>query len=71
MWQQFAIALIMSVISYAIQASNMPKPRAPQQRRFESPISEDGNVPPVVFGTILIKKLNVIDSRNQTVKSFS
>ena len=56
---QIAIAVIISLIAYAI----MPKPKPqkpPETSDLESPTAEAGRPVPVVFGTITVKGLNVL-----------
>lgn len=60
MWVQIAQAIAMMVVSYAITASMQPKPEAPKEGKLEVPIADEGSPVPVVFGTVIIKKSNVL-----------
>ena len=56
-------ALVMMVISYAIQMILMPRPENNDAvvGDMDVPTAEDGKTIPVVFGTILLKDSNIID----------
>ena len=56
-------ALVMMVISYAIQMILMPRPENNDAvvGDMDIPTAEDGKTIPVVFGTILLKDSNIID----------
>jgi len=56
---QLLFAVALSVISYLIA----PKPKTPKPdaaKDFENPTAESGRPIPVVFGTILVKGLNIL-----------
>jgi hypothetical protein len=56
---QIAIAVVISLVAYAI----MPKPKAakpPETSDMDSPTAEAGRPVPVVFGTVMVKGLNVL-----------
>ena len=56
-------ALVMMVISNAIQMILMPRPENNDAvvGDMDIPTAEDGKTIPVVFGTILLKDSNIID----------
>lgn len=67
-------ALVMMVVSYAIQMILMPRPERNDAvvGNMDVPTAEDGKTMPVVFGTILIKDANIIDyfdARTEAIKS--
>jgi len=64
---QLLIGLALNIVAYLI----MPKPKQDQPNEIkdlEDPTAEAGRPMPVVFGSILVKGLNVIDfSEKRTV----
>lgn len=62
MWPDLAIALLMMVVSAAIQAVTRPKIDKPNQdpSKLDIPTAEEGRPIPVIFGTCLIKNPNVV-----------
>lgn len=57
------IAIGAALIGVALLALFMPKPKAPKPPEatdLENPVAEAGKPIPVVFGTILVKGLNVL-----------
>lgn len=65
-----AISVVVSTIAYLI----MPKPKSPKPeavRDLENPTAEAGRPKPVIFGTIIVKGLNVLgfwDKNSRTYK---
>jgi len=72
---QLLIAVLVSVVSYLIA----PKPKQPKPamaKDFENPTAEAGRPCTVVFGTIIVKGLNILwygdkGRRDYTVKQGS
>lgn len=57
---QVLIAVAVSVIAYALTPK--PKtPKPPEAQDFETPTADAGRPVPVVFGTITVKGLNVMN----------
>jgi hypothetical protein len=72
MWLQLAYALVMMVVSYAIQVAMTPKPQQPTSGSLEVPTPAAGATVPVIFGTNIIKSSNVIwygDASVEAIKS--
>jgi hypothetical protein len=60
MWWAIGKAIAYMIVSYAISASMQPKPERPKEGKLEVPIADEGSPVPVVFGTVIIKKSNVL-----------
>lgn len=63
MFPQMVTALVMMVISSALQAigrQQPEQPKAPEPGKLDIPTAEEGGAVPVIFGTVMIKKSNVI-----------
>ncbi len=59
MWEQLAIAIVMAVISYALQPRpKMPVPAAATE--MDNPTASAGTPLPVVFGTMTVKSANFL-----------
>ena len=54
-------AVVMMVVSYAITIPMQPKPQNAIAGRLDVPTATAGDNIPVVFGTVLIKQVNIID----------
>ncbi len=55
----FLIGLVLNVVAYML----MPKPKQakpPEAQDGEDPVAEAGKTLPVVFGTMIVKELNVL-----------
>jgi hypothetical protein len=64
-----AIVVALLVISYAI----MPKPKQPKPgavQDLDNPTAEAGREIPVIFGTITVKGLNVLDYSEKSINSY-
>lgn len=64
-----AIVVALLVISYAI----MPKPKQPKPgtvQDLDSPTAEAGREIPVIFGTVTVKGLNILDYTDKSIKSY-
>ena len=64
-----AIVVALLVISYAI----MPKPKLAKPgsvQDLDSPTAEAGREIPVIFGTITVKGLNVLDYSEKSISSY-
>jgi len=64
-----AIVVAALVISYAL----MPKPKQPKPpavQDLDNPTAEAGREIPVVFGTITVKALNVLDFTDKSIHSY-
>lgn len=59
MWE-IVYALVMMVISYAIQVATAPKPQVPTAGELEVPTPAAGATVPVLFGTNIVKSSNII-----------
>ncbi len=59
-WEYLLYAVVMSALSYAIQAATAPKPEAPKAGQLDIPTAEVGRPVPVPFGTNIIKQSNVV-----------
>lgn len=60
MWPQIAIAIVMMIVSSALQALTQPKPQDAARGTLNVPTAQEGDPIPVVFGTVLLKQPNVI-----------
>ena len=59
MWAQLAIAIVMAVVSYALQPRpKMPVPAAATE--MDNPTASAGTPLPVVFGTMTVKSSNFL-----------
>lgn len=59
MWAQLAFAIVMAVISYALQPRpKMPVPAAATE--MDNPTASAGTPLPVVFGTMTVKSSNFL-----------
>lgn len=59
MWAQLAFAIVMAVVSYALQ----PRPKTPvpaAATEMDSPTASAGTPLPVVFGTMTVKSANFL-----------
>lgn len=64
-----AIVVVLQVISYLL----MPKPKAPKPgavKDLDNPTAEAGREIPVLFGTGMIKGLNVLDFGDKTIRNY-
>jgi len=59
-WEYLFYAVVMSVVSYAIQIAMAPKPDKPKAGQLDVPTADSGGPIPVVFGTNIIKQSNVV-----------
>jgi hypothetical protein len=62
----FAAALVMLIVSTALQVMLAPKPKTekPTPGKLETPSAEEGGPIPVVFGTEVIKEPMIIFTGN-------
>ncbi|WP_242137002.1 hypothetical protein [Sphingomonas sp. TREG-RG-20F-R18-01] len=63
------ISIALSVISYLIT----PKPKAPKPeaaKDMDNPTSEAGREMPVIFGSMTMKGLNVLDFSEKNIRSY-
>lgn len=60
MWVQLIIAVIMMIVSYAIQIMMQKPQKDPTAGTFDIPTAEEGGSIPVPFGRVRAKKPNVI-----------
>lgn len=59
MWMQLVIAVVMAVVSYALQPRpKMPTPAAATE--MDNPTASAGSPLPVVFGTVTVKSSNFL-----------
>lgn len=66
---QVAIAVVISVVAYVL----MPKPKGPKPEavtQMENPTAEAGKPIPVVFGTVLIKEVNILWSGDKSTNTY-
>jgi len=64
-----AIFLVLQVVSYLL----MPKPKVPKPeaaKDMDNPTAEAGREIPVVFGTVTIKGLNILDYGDKSISTF-
>lgn len=64
-----AVVVALQVIAYFL----MPKPKQPKPgavRDLENPTAEAGREIPVIFGTITVKGLNVLDFSEKSIRSY-
>ncbi|MGN5375793.1 hypothetical protein [Sphingomonas hankookensis] len=64
-----AVAVALLVVSYAL----MPKPKQPKPgavQDLDNPTAEAGREIPVIFGTITVKGLNVLDFSEKSIRSY-
>lgn len=59
-WEFLLYAVVMSGLSYALQAMTAPKLDAPKAGQLDIPTAEIGTPVPVCFGTNVIKQSNVV-----------
>lgn len=59
MWEQIAIALVISAIGYAL-APKPPRPKPPGIGDLDIPTAEEGRPIPVVFGRVRVRGANVV-----------
>lgn len=70
----FAIQLVLLVVSYFVSAALAPKPPQPKSaalEEFDIPVAEEGRAIPVVFGEVLLSDPNVMwygDLRTTAIK---
>lgn len=72
MFLQLAYALVMMVVSYAIQIALTPKPQQPTAGNLDVPSPANGATVPVLFGTNIVKSANIIwygDARVEAIQS--
>ncbi len=72
MFLNLAYALVMMVVSYAIQIALTPKPQQPTAGNLDVPTPAAGATVPVLFGTNIVKSSNIIwygDASVQAIKS--
>lgn len=70
-WMQIVTWIVTTLIQYAI-APKPPKPRAAELKDIDAPTADEGRPVPVVFGTVLVKGVNVVwygDLRTTPIKS--
>lgn len=60
MWPQVAYAVVMMIISYAIQSLLTPPPKNPEAGKMDVPLAQEGDPIPVIFGTVVLKTPNVV-----------
>jgi len=64
----FAVAFL---VVFAVAYATMPKPKGPALGTVETPTAEEGRAIPVLFGTRVIKSVNVVwygDIRTEAVR---
>lgn len=63
MWPQLAVSFLMMVISSALQSMGRQQPelpKGPEAGKLDIPSAEEGGSIPVIFGTVIVKKSNVV-----------
>lgn len=68
-WVLLLIVVALTVISYLL----MPKPKQPKPgavQDLDNPTAEAGREIPVIFGTITVKGLNVLDFTEKSIRSY-
>ncbi len=75
MWMQLFVAIVMAVISSALQAAAQPKVQQTDNEngpgKLEVPTADEGGSIPVVFGTCIVKQSNCVwygDGRTTPIK---
>lgn len=66
---QVVISLVLSVVAYVLT----PKPKQPKPdaaRDMDNPTAEAGRPIPVVFGTVIVKGLNVLWYGDKSTKTY-
>lgn len=69
MWQQLALAIVMALVSYAMQ----PRPKTPvpaAATEMDNPTASAGTPLPVVFGTITVKSANFLGYWAKEVREY-
>ena len=69
----FLVALLVSVAISVIAYLIMPKPKQPKPdsaRDFENPTAEAGREIPKIFGTVIVKGLNVLDFGDKQIVTY-
>ena len=67
---QIAVAIVINIVAYVL----MPKPKGPKPEaaaQMENPTAEAGKPIPVVFGTMLIKEVNIIWFGDKSINSYN
>lgn len=60
MWPQIILAIGLMVLAYAIQGGTKIPNTTPEAGNLDTPTAEEGGSIPVVFGTVIVNKSNVI-----------
>ena len=69
----FLVALLVSVTISIIAYLILPKPKQPKPdsaRDFENPTAEAGREIPKIFGTVIVKGLNVLDFGDKQIVTY-
>lgn len=62
---------VVFIVAFAVAYATMPKPKGPELGTVESPTAEEGRSIPVLFGTRVIKSVNVVwygDIRTEAIR---
>lgn len=57
---QIVIALVIMIVSYALQSMFAPVPQDPVAGQLDVPVAQEGDSISVIFGEVLIKDSNVL-----------
>jgi len=71
-YEMFYIYLILMVVSVAMQSGAKTSGPPMEAGKLETPTAEEGSSIPVIFGTVIIKRSNVVwygDSLTTEIKS--
>lgn len=66
---QIAIAIVINIVAYVL----MPKPKGPKPEavaQMENPTAEAGKPIPVIFGTVLVKEVNILWSGDKSTNTY-
>lgn len=72
MWVQVAIAVVMMIVSTAIQMAIAERPKPPVSGNLDVPTAKEGDSIIIVFGTVRLKAPNVLwygNARSRPIKS--
>lgn len=72
MWVQLIVSFVMMVVSSALTAASMQKPKDPEAGELDVPTADEGGNVPVIFGTVIVKNSNVVwygDARTTPIMS--
>jgi len=70
---QFLVALLVAVVLNVVAYLLMPKPKQPKPdsaKDADNPTAEAGKEIPVIFGSVTIKGINVLDFCDKSIRTY-